>query len=173
MADLNPSAEIDDRYGSPGAEATPWSIAWEALEQAEIYWLSTVRHDGRPHITPVVAVCLDGLAYVSSGPGEQKVQNLAANAQCILMTGTNKMDSSLDVVLEGEAIRVIDDATLAAAAAAYNEKYEEPFHFAAGDGVLNGGGGGDSFLFRIEPAKAFCFGRGHDFSQTRYRFDRR
>jgi len=172
MPDLNPTAEIDDRYGSPGAAAVAWSVAWQALERAEIYWLSTVRADGRPHITPVVAVCLDGLAYVSSGPGEQKVQNLATNAHCILMTGTNKLAPSLDVVLEGDAIRVTDAATLAAVAAAYNEKYDEPFHFSAGDGVLNGGGGGDSFLFRIEPAKAFCFGRGADFTQTRYRFDR-
>ena len=76
------------------------------------------------------------------------------------------------MVLEGDAIRVIDADSLSRAAAAYNEKYEEPFHFSAGDGVLNGGGGGDSVLFRIEPAKAFCFGRGADFTQTRYRFQR-
>lgn len=172
MPERQPLAEIDDRYGSPGAEATPWSVAWQALERAEIYWLSTVRPDGRPHITPVVAVCLDGLAYVSSGPQEQKVQNLAVNRPCILMTGTNAMALSLDVVVEGEAIRVTDAVTLARVAAAYNQKYDEPFHFSAGDGVLNGGGGGDSFLFRIEPAKAFSFGRGDEFSQTRYRFDR-
>jgi Pyridoxamine 5'-phosphate oxidase len=172
MTDLQPSAEIDARYGSPGAEATPWSVAWQAFEGAEIYWLSTVRSDGRPHITPVVAVCLDGAAYVSSGPQEQKVLNLGSNAHCILMTGRNAMASSLDVVLEGDAIRVTDAATLAGVAAAYDEKYDEPFHFVAGDGVLNGGGGGDSFLFRIEPAKAFSFGRGAEFTQTRYRFGR-
>ena len=147
----------------------------EALEQAEIYWLSTVRsRRATPRSRRSWPSAWTAWPTSSSGPGEQKVQNLAANAQCILMTGTNKMDSSLDVVLEGEAIRVIDDATLAAAAAAYNEKYEEPVPLLRqADGVLNGGGGGDSFLFRIEPAKAFCFGRGHDFSQTRYRFDRR
>jgi Pyridoxamine 5'-phosphate oxidase len=172
MPDLQPFAELDDRYGSPGAEATPWSVAWQAIEQAEIYWLSTVRADGRPHITPVVAVCLDGLAYFSSGPQEQKVQNLAGNLHCILMTGTNKMATSLDVVLEGDGIRVTDAATLTRVAAAYGQKYDEPFHFAAGDGVLNGGGGGDSFLFQIELAKAFCFGRGSTFTQTRYRFER-
>ncbi|HEY2887141.1 MAG TPA: pyridoxamine 5'-phosphate oxidase family protein [Candidatus Limnocylindrales bacterium] len=173
MADPHPSAEIDDRYGSPGAKAIPWTVAWQAFDQAEIYWLSTVRADGRPHITPVVAVSLDGVAYISSGPEEQKVQNLAGNAHCILMTGTNKMATSLDVVLEGDAVRVTDAATLGAVAAAYGEKYDEPFHFVAGDGVLNGGAGGDSFVFRIEPAKAFCFGRGADVTQTRYRFPRR
>ena len=172
MPDLQPSTEIDDRYGSPGAEATPWSVAWQALERAEIYWLSTVRADGRPHVTPVVAVCIDGLAYVSSGPAEQKVMNLLANPQCVLMTGTSAMAGSLDVVVEGDAIRVVDAATLARVADAYNLKYEEPFHFWPADGVLNGGGGGDSFLFRIAPAKAFSFGRGDTFSQTRYRFDR-
>lgn len=172
MADQRPSAEIDDRYGSSGAEAIPWTVAWQAFDRAEIYWLSTVRADGRPHVTPVVAVSVDGVAYVSSGPQEQKVLNLGSNAHCILMTGTNAMATSLDVIVEGDAIRVTDAATLSAVAAAYDEKYDEPFHFVAGDGVLNGGGGGDSFLFRIEPAKAFCFGRGADFTQTRYRFDR-
>jgi hypothetical protein len=172
MPDLHPSAEIDDRYGSPGAGATPWSVAWQAFEGAEIYWLSTVRPDGRPHVTPLVAVCLDGQPYFASGPLEQKVPNLAGNPHCVLMTGTNAMATSLDVVLEGEAIRVRDAATLTRAASAYDDKYDEPFHFSPGDGVLNGGGGGDSFLFRFEPAKAFSFGRSDPFSQTRYRFDR-
>jgi Pyridoxamine 5'-phosphate oxidase len=172
MSNAEPIAELHGGYSSPGAEATPWSVAWQAFERAEIYWLSTVRADGRPHITPVVAVCLDGVAYVSSGPQEQKVQNLGSNAHCILMTGTNAMSTSLDVIVEGDAIRVTDAATLAAVASAYDDKYDEPFHFVPDDGVLNGGGGGDSFLFRIEPAKAFSFGRGEAFSQTRYQFDR-
>jgi len=172
MSNADAIAELNGGYSSPGAEATPWSVAWQAFERAEIYWLSTVRPDGRPHVTPLVVVCLDGVAYFASGPLEQKVQNLAGNQHCILMTGTNAMAKSLDVVLEGDAVRVGDPATLTRVVAAYNQKYDEPFHFAAGDGVLTGGGGGDSFLFRIEPAKAFSFGRGEAFSQTRYRFDR-
>jgi len=30
------------------------------LEKAEVFWLSTVRPDGRPHVTPMVSVWLDG-----------------------------------------------------------------------------------------------------------------
>jgi hypothetical protein len=36
MSNADAIAEIDDRYGSPGAEATPWSVAWQAFERAEI-----------------------------------------------------------------------------------------------------------------------------------------
>ena len=32
------------------------------LEQAELFWISTVRTDGRPHVTPVVDVVVEGEA---------------------------------------------------------------------------------------------------------------
>jgi len=31
----------------------------EAISQGELFWISTVRADGRPHVTPLVAVWLD------------------------------------------------------------------------------------------------------------------
>jgi len=33
-----------------------WPEAREHLEMAELYWLTTVRGDGRPHVTPLIAV---------------------------------------------------------------------------------------------------------------------
>ena len=52
----DPTAEIDSRFSDPEADPTPWSDALHVLEHAELYWLTTVRTDGRPHVTPLIAV---------------------------------------------------------------------------------------------------------------------
>ncbi|QFG25164.1 pyridoxamine 5'-phosphate oxidase family protein [Actinomadura sp. WMMB 499] len=33
-----------------------WPEARRLLEDAELYWLATVRADGRPHVTPLIGV---------------------------------------------------------------------------------------------------------------------
>ena len=40
---------------------TPREETRRVLEIAEVFWLSTVRADGRPHVTPVAAAWLDGI----------------------------------------------------------------------------------------------------------------
>jgi pyridoxamine 5'-phosphate oxidase-like protein len=50
-----PSTELDTRFSDPGARPTSWQETLEAIKQAEIFWISTVRSDGRPHVTPLVA----------------------------------------------------------------------------------------------------------------------
>src|SRR5688572_26609160 len=72
MAAAEPTAELDPRFSSEGATALPWPDVVEALERAEMFWLSTVRGDGRPHVTPLPAMWLDGRLHVCTGPGEQK-----------------------------------------------------------------------------------------------------
>ena len=43
-------AELEPQFSSDDATPTPWAEARECLEKAEVYWLSTVRSDGRPHV---------------------------------------------------------------------------------------------------------------------------
>ena len=50
MTKQEPIGELDTDFSSPGATATPWAEARKNLEDAEIFWLSTVRPDGRPHV---------------------------------------------------------------------------------------------------------------------------
>ena len=45
----SPVTELDQRFSGPGAEATPWDDARRAIEKAEVFWISTVRADRRPH----------------------------------------------------------------------------------------------------------------------------
>ncbi len=53
-----PVTELDTRFSDQDAVATGWEETRRALEDAELFWISTVRADGRPHVTPLVAVWL-------------------------------------------------------------------------------------------------------------------
>jgi predicted pyridoxine 5'-phosphate oxidase superfamily flavin-nucleotide-binding protein len=46
-----PKTELDERFSGPGAQPISWSATREAIERAELFWISTVRADGRPHVT--------------------------------------------------------------------------------------------------------------------------
>src|SRR3954463_3567114 len=118
MSAANPMTELDARFGDPEAVPTPWSDVLRMIEEAELFWISTVRADGRPHVTPLPAVWHDDTLHFCTGAAEQKGVNLAANANCALTTGNNAWKSGLDVVIEGTATRVTDEARLQALAAA-------------------------------------------------------
>ncbi len=74
-----PVTNIDPRFSDPDTVATGWDETRRALEKAELFWISTVRSDGRPHVTPLVAVWFDGALYFSTGATEQKAKNLHGN----------------------------------------------------------------------------------------------
>lgn len=44
------------------------------LDRAELYWLTTVRPDGRPHVTPLIGVALDAAAHFCTGLREHKAR---------------------------------------------------------------------------------------------------
>jgi hypothetical protein len=169
MPGTQPVAELDGRFSAPGATATPWADAQSALEAAEIFWISTVRSDGRPHVTPLIAVWLDGALYFCTGAEEQKGRNLAGNPFCILTTGCNAIGEGLDVVVEGEAVNIREEAQLQRVADAYVAKYGSDWHFDVADGAFAHSDGGVALVFEVAPVKAFGFGKGA-FSQTRWKF---
>jgi hypothetical protein len=163
----DPTPELDDRFSHPDAAPTPWSVAAEVLAQAELYWLTTVRADGRPHVTPLVGLADDGAFYFCTGLREQKARNLEHNPRVAVTTGTNAWASGLDLVIEGAATRLTDPADLQRAAAAYEAKYGSVWHWDVGDGLLVSDDN-EAALFRVEPAKVLAFAKdphGH----TRYR----
>jgi hypothetical protein len=109
---ITPVTTLDQRYSDPDAVATEWDETRRVLESAEVFWISTVRADGRPHVTPCVAVWLDGAVYFDTGATQQKAINVSANPHVILTTGCNHWDTGLDDVVEGDAVRVTDDDVL-------------------------------------------------------------
>ncbi len=78
-----------------------WSHAVARLLQSRSYWLATTRPDGRPHVTPLWGVWVDGALYFDGLPTTQWARNLAKNP-----TAAVHLESGEDVViLEG----VMDD----------------------------------------------------------------
>ena len=167
-----PTTKFDDRFSAPGAEPTPWADAQQVLERAELYWITTVRADGRPHVTPLIGLMHDGALHFATGPREQKYRNLEHSPKVALTTGNNTWDDGLDVVVEGTAVRISDDDELQRIADGIEAKYGEFWHFDVADGVFHGGGGGGedhAEVFRVEPAKVLAFAKGPH-GQTSYRF---
>jgi len=167
----DPLTTLDSRFSDPDARATPWDETRRALEDAELFWISTVRRDGRPHITPLVAVWLDGAIHFCTGPTEQKAVNIAHNPRVILMTGCNDWDEGLDIVVEGKATRVMDETQLERLAQAWATKWDGRWTYEVGDGVFlhSYPVRGEALVFAVAPEKILAFGKG-TFSQTRHRF---
>jgi general stress protein 26 len=164
-----PVTELDERFSEPGAAATPWPETQRALETAQLFWITTVRADGRPHVTPLVAVYLDGALYFSTGAEEQKRINLQTNAQVALTTGRNDWTDGLDIVVEGRAEQVTDDDLLRQLAQLWATKWDGTWQFRVEDGVFHLPEGGASLVFRVAPRKVLAFGK-RPFSHTRHRF---
>jgi nitroimidazol reductase NimA-like FMN-containing flavoprotein (pyridoxamine 5'-phosphate oxidase superfamily) len=170
MQIAEPLGELDRRFSSEGTSPVEWEAARTLLERAEIFWISTVRPDGRPHATPLIAIWLDDALYFCTGPTERKARNLHTNRHVALTTGCNRIDEGLDVVVEGDALRVHDDSKLQRVADEYVSKYGSDWRFTVRDGAFEHEGG-TALVFEVSPRSVFGFRKGDEFSQTRWRFD--
>ncbi|NMO53540.1 pyridoxamine 5'-phosphate oxidase family protein [Actinoplanes sp. TBRC 11911] len=166
-----PLAELDARFSSPGAVARPWDDVDRVLTDAKIFWLSTVRTDGRPHVTPLPGVWTTGALHFCTGAEEQKARNLAHEPRCVLTTGTDHQDQGLDVIVEGAAGRVGDPGLLRTLAGLWKTRLG--WDFTPGDGAFRGDDGTVALVFAVPPSKILAFGKGEPYSQTRFRFPAR
>ena len=163
------TGKIDRRFSDPEAEPTPWAEVFGALEAAELYWITTVRPDGRPHVTPLIGVAADDAVYFCTGLEEQKGRNLQHNDHVALTTGNNAWAKGLDVVVEGKAVRIDDDEELRPLADAWVAKYGDEWRFDVYDGMFRHSDGGGAAVFRVEPTKVLAFAKDPH-GQTTYRF---
>jgi general stress protein 26 len=170
------TGEIDPRYGDASATAPPWPDIERQLTDAQLYWIVTVRTDGRPHAVPLVGVWHDGAFAFCTGAEEQKQRNLDANPHVAVTTGSTGAggwDSGREVVVEGTAVRVTDRDALQVLADAWSAKYGDDWRFEVrGEefvelGSSGGATEGGARVYRVAPAKVLAFGGGH--GQTRYR----
>jgi nitroimidazol reductase NimA-like FMN-containing flavoprotein (pyridoxamine 5'-phosphate oxidase superfamily) len=67
----NPVTSVDHRFSQEGAGPTTWDDTRAAIESAELFFLTTVRADGQPHVTPLVAVWFSDALYFCAGAEEQ------------------------------------------------------------------------------------------------------
>jgi hypothetical protein len=77
-----------------------------------------------------------------------------------------------DLVVEGHAVEVGDEAELEQVASAYESKYGARFTAPEGTwfGLSDAIPGGKVLLYRVTPTTILGFAKGEQFSQTRWRF---
>lgn len=165
---MDPTPEQDARFGEPNAPPTRWADALHVLETAELFWISTVRSDGRPHVTPLPAVWFEEQLHFCTGPDEQKAVNIAGNPRVVLTTGCNLWKEGLDLVVEGTAVRINDETRLGTLAHLWRGKYHGDWDFSVRDGMFHEDGG-SAVVYALSPAKVIAFAKGR-FAQTRFRF---
>jgi len=168
-----PVTTFDHEYSDPAATAVEWEETCRILQSAQLFWISTVRADGRPHVTPVVAVWVDGAVCFTTGAGEQKFANLRGNPHVVLTTGCARREGGIDVIVEGDAVQVTDDAALGRLAAAFTAKWDGRWQFAARGGAFGDPADdspGQAQVFTVRPVKVFAHAKGDPFGATRYRF---
>jgi hypothetical protein len=142
-------------------ETTPWAVALERLEHpapGQNHWLATVTPEGRPHLMPIIAFWLQGAFHFLAGTGTRKGRNLAADDHCVIGTG-NLTIPSMDLIVEGRAKPITDEADVRRLAAAFG-----------GEGWPLDSRGSDVYgphgptagpppyaIYRLEPTKVFGF----------------
>jgi general stress protein 26 len=159
-----------DIYGSA---PIPWSRALDQLQDdsaKKTTWLATVRPDGRPHVAGVGALWLDGKVYFTSGAGTRKSRDLAANPHCVVSVAL----PDLDLVVEGTATKVTDDATLQRLAERYAA---QGWPARVEDGALTAPYSAPSagpppwYLYALTPSTAFGVATAEPNGATRWRFE--
>jgi PPOX class probable F420-dependent enzyme len=78
-------------------------------------WLATIQPDGRPHVVPLGVVWRGDRLYFTANRSTRKARNLDRDPRAVITVATQPFD----LVLEGEAAKVVDADELSAVAADY------------------------------------------------------
>jgi hypothetical protein len=165
------SGTLDTRF-SEATEPTDWATVRGLLEAAELYWLTTVRMVGRPHVAPLIGAWIDETFVFCTGPEEQKALNLANSASVTVTTGVNTWKDGVDVVVEGRAERLVGVTTLRPLTDAIREKYDGEWDFTPQEDGFGHSAGEIQHIahaFRVTPTKVLAFAKSPH-GQTSFRF---
>ena len=114
---------MPESYGlAAAANFTPitWDWVTERLSTARNYWIATTRADGRPHVSPVWGLWLDGQIMFATDGGSLKARNIGRNPACSI-----HLESGDEVVIvDGSLERITDEAALKRFNDEYDVKYE-------------------------------------------------
>jgi nitroimidazol reductase NimA-like FMN-containing flavoprotein (pyridoxamine 5'-phosphate oxidase superfamily) len=167
-----------DGYDAP---LIPWAKVRERLEQGwtqapgtggpdrHTSWLATTNPDGSPHVVPLGVLWVGGALYFTSGPGARKAQNIGRDRRCVITVATHPFD----IVAEGEALEVTDDAELRRIADAYAAGGWAP---TVRDGAFYAEYSAPSagpppwHVYEVTPKTVYAFGTAEPGGATRFRF---
>lgn len=169
MTTTPPTAEVITDQ-DPGAAPIPWAEARSRLAAARFTWLATTHPSGRAQQRPILTVWIGDRLFSTTNPGARKGRNLAADGRCSVSASTDGMD----LVLEGSATFVDDEALLAEVAEAYDRKYGWPVTVA--DGAFDAPYGAPTAgpppyrAYEVAPDVAFAFGTDDTWAPRTTRF---
>jgi hypothetical protein len=158
-----------DIYGSGPLD---WQRAVAQLEDTSGHrtcWLATTDPNGRAHIAGVGGLWVNERFYFTSGPGTRKSRNLANDPRCAISVGLGDMD----LVVEGEASKVTEEATLQDLAERYAA---QGWPARAENGALTAeysapsAGPAPWDLYEMVPANAYGTATAEPYGATRWRF---
>jgi general stress protein 26 len=133
--------------------AARWRTIEARLGRELTVWVATVRYDGRPHLTPVWYIWLEGRIYIAISEDSVKFANLRNNqAVSVALPDSDKV-----ILLEGEA-HVPDRSKTDRLGEYFFNKYEWDFRY---DETA------DWRLVEITPHKILTWGDGYDAEGTR------
>ena len=167
-----------DGYNAP---LIPWSRVRQRLEEGftqspgsggptrHTCWLATVHPDGRPHVMPLGVLWVDDAFYFTAGPATRKAKNLARNPHCVITVATH----DFDLVIEGEAAKVTDEARLQRIADEFAASGWAP---TVRDGAFYAEFSAPSAgpppweVYEVMPKTVFALGTAEPYGATRWRF---
>lgn len=120
---------------------------------------------------PVGVLWIDGAFFFNAGPGTRKAKNPARDPRCVITVATY----DFDLVFEGRAERVVDEALLQRIADVYEAEGWETSDVR--DGALfaeysaPSAGPPPWYVYRVVPETAFALGTSKPFGATRWRFE--
>jgi hypothetical protein len=155
-------------------EGATRSLDWPDVERRLAsngwFWLASVRPDGAPHLMPLFAAWSEPVLFIASKESARKSRNLDADGRCVLSTEAD----GAHLVVEGEASRVRDRATLERASAAFRQIHGWPTTVAGdqldADYGAPSSGGPPYRVYQVAPTKIFALPIDGSFLPTRLRF---
>jgi PPOX class probable F420-dependent enzyme len=174
------ATNLADLYGTPLLDwARIASRLGEGVTQApetggpnrHTCWLATINRDGSPHLTGVGALWVEGAFWFETGDTTRKGRNLARDPRCSLSVATH----DFDLVVEGEARKVTDAATVAAmaarwAAGGWPARVDETGQALTAEFSAPSAGQPPWFVYRLSVHTATAFGTIEPGGATRWRF---
>jgi hypothetical protein len=159
-----PEPGIRDRPYAPGYGIPSdcrgmlrWAGVEECLSSTRNYWVATVRADGRPHVTPVWGLWVNGAFYFGAGPGTRKARNLVENPNVVV-----HLESANDVVIVEGVAEVVTDPS----------PHLVERLFAASTAKYGMGSRDVEGSYVVRPRVAFAWSEGRPRTYSRWVFDR-
>jgi hypothetical protein len=173
--------EIINLGKADGLPPVDWSAVTDRLEagsaptsdavNSRTTWLCSINDDGSPHVTAVGALWLDGTFWFQTGSGTRKARNVARTPRCSVAVSID----GADVVVEGDAARVVEPRDVARLAKAWADQGWPAEPDDTGSGItapFNAPSQGPPpwNVYRIEPLSATVVWSVEPGGLTRFRF---